>query len=1091
LLDEKKTMKIAQIAPLAERCPPRLYGGTERIVSYLTDELVRQGHDVTLFASGDSLTRAELVPSSDMALRLNNNVLDHLPYHLVMLDAVRRRAAEFDVLHFHVDLLQFPIIHGFSDKTLTTLHGRQDLPDLLPFYKAFQDVPLASISYDQRRPLPAHVNWAGNVYHGLPRDLLQFAPAPSGNYLVFLGRISPEKRPDRAIEIAVRAGLPLIMAAKVDKVDQAYWDDIIEPLVQRHACVNYIGEINEQQKADLLGNALGLLFPIDWPEPFGLVMIEAMACGTPIIAFRSGAVGEIIDHGITGFIVDDVTGAVEAVSRTKTLDRNKVRQEFEKRFTVERMARDYLDIYRSLASNPRAATSTNGGQKMRPAPASVEDAPAEQYSVPANASLPERQLRTLKHDDIFAVFDGNGDAVEETGNPTGIYYRDTRYLSALSLTLDGARPILLSSTIRDDNATLTCDLSNPDLYRRTGELALGHDLIHIRRTRFLFNTACFERISIRNFDDKPCIMRLAIRFSADFADLFEVRGSTRAARGTNEPPDVTTGQVTLSYTGLDHKRRSTRLRFDPAPAKLTSSEAIFEIELAPYKRQLVFVEINCDPATEGSPVHRAFFLSLRDARRALRKLVSGAASVTTSNETFNESVRRNVADLYLLTTKTPQGSYPYAGIPWFSTVFGRDALITALQTLWLDPSIASGVLGYLAANQADRVDEAADAEPGKILHEVRHGEMAELGEVPFRRYYGSIDSTPLFIMLAGAYLERTGDLAKIRDIWPNIERALAWIENYGDRDGDGFVEYGRRTEQGLANQGWKDSQDAIFHADGKLARGTIALAEVQAYVYAAWQAAADIACQLGEPGRADEWREKAEALRQRFDKAFFDLELGTYVLALDGEKRPCRVRSSNAGHALFTGIAFPERATPVVAALMAGSSFSGWGLRTVASTEARYNPMSYHNGSVWPHDNALVASGFARYGFRREAGRIFGGLFAASTYIDLRRLPELFCGFPRQRSNGPTFYPVACSPQAWAAAAALSLIQSCLGLSFDVAASEIILERPVLPDFLNSLTIRGLSLQGGSVDLSVSRAGSEVAVTVLERRGDIRVLIRN
>ncbi len=762
-----------------------------------------------------------------------------------------------------------------------------------------------------------------------------------------------------------------------------------------------------------------------------------------------------------------------------------MRAKFDERFTAQRMARDYLQVY---AAMPGVTGFGPAGAPDAAAASAERGPPFEQFFVPAATSLQERQLRTLKHDDMFAVFDQNGDAQAAAGNPTGIYYRDTRYLSRLSLTFDGARPILLSSTIRDDNATLTCDLTNPDLYHKNGEPAFQHDLVHIRRSRFLWNEACYERVAVRNYDDQPRTIRIAVQFAADFADLFEVRGTRRNVHGTMELTDVGPARVILAYTGRDKKRRRTSVAFEPAPDRLGSNEAFFDLHLNAGDSKLIFVEIRCDPEHDVGATAATFYLALRNARRAMRALSSRAASVATSNEIFNEAVRRDVADLYLLTTNMPQGPYPYAGIPWFSTAFGRDALITSLQTLWLDPAIARGVLGFLADNQASAADPAADAEPGKILHEVRHGEMAELGEVPFRHYYGSIDSTPLFIMLAGAYLKRTGDLATMRQLWPHIERALSWIDTDGDRDGDGFVEYGRRTAEGLANQGWKDSQDAIFHADGTLARGTIALVEVQGYVYAAWQGAAEIGRRLGLEERALRLEDKAERLRKRFDEAFYDEALGTYVLALDGEKKPCRVRSSNAGYALLTGIAYPERAAAVVKTLMAGSSFSGWGVRTIASTEARYNPMSYHNGSVWPHDNALIAAGFARYGFRQEAARIFEGLFAASMYIDLRRLPELFCGFPRQRSNGPTFYPVACSPQAWAAAAPLSLIQSSLGLAFDPDAAEVIFENPVLPPFLDAITLRGLSVPGGSVDVSLTRAQTEVAVTVLERRGGVRVL---
>ncbi|RAX43179.1 glycosyltransferase family 4 protein [Rhizobium tropici] len=340
-------MKIAQIAPLAESVPPKLYGGTERIVSYLTEELVRQGHDVTLFASGDSMTDATLVACSDVALRLNPSVKDHLPHQVVLLEEIRRRAHDFDVLHFHIDLLHFPLIRDFADRTVTTLHGRLDLPDLKPFYKAFPDIPLVSISNDQRRPMPP-VNWSGTVYHGLPTNLLSFTAKPKGNYLAFLGRISPEKRPDRAIRIAAKVGMPLKIAAKIDNADKAYWDTVIAPMVKSHPNVEFIGEINEHQKADFLGNAGALLFPIDWPEPFGLVMIEAMACGTPVVAFGCGSVPEVIDNGVSGIVVDSVTEAAENVEWALRMDRNKVRATFERRFSAERMARDYLAIYRNL-----------------------------------------------------------------------------------------------------------------------------------------------------------------------------------------------------------------------------------------------------------------------------------------------------------------------------------------------------------------------------------------------------------------------------------------------------------------------------------------------------------------------------------------------------------------------------------------------------------------------------------------------------------------------------------------------------------------------------------------------------------------------
>ena len=712
----------------------------------------------------------------------------------------------------------------------------------------------------------------------------------------------------------------------------------------------------------------------------------------------------------------------------------------------------------------------------------------EAFIVSASSSLSELRPLVLKHGDSFGVFDAKGDALSSQGGTQGLYYRDTRHLSHFSVTLNDRRPMVLSSTLRDDNATLTCDLANPDMFDDGGRVVLEHDLIHLRRTRFLWKATCFERICIRNFDEETQSLRLGIVFAADFADLFEVRGVARPVRGETHAPALKDGQVTMRYSGLDNKERLTTLRFDPAPDSLSSNQALFGFNLAPGETRSIFLEIDCQQGESPVRPVRAYFTALRDARRELRARSVRAASIDSSNDLFNEAARRAVADLYMLMTDLPEGLYPYAGIPWYSTVFGRDAIITALMMLWLDPTVARGVLGHLAAHQATSVDPAADAEPGKILHEARHGEMADLGEVPFRCYYGSVDSTPLFVMLAGDYLVRTDDVETCRRLWPHIEAALDWIETSGDRDGDGFVEYARRSVQGLANQGWKDSHDAIFHADGSLARGPIALVEVQAYVYAAWRAAERITRRFGWRHRSADFQAKAEALRHRFDEQFFDEELGTYALALDGDKKPCRVHASNAGHALFAGIALPERADPVAKALMGSSSFCGWGIRTVASGEARYNPMSYHNGSVWPHDNALIAAGFARYGRRAEAAKVFESLFNASTYVDLRRLPELFCGFARQRSRGPTFYPVACSPQAWAAAAPLHFVQSCLGLSFEAEVNRIVFRQPTLPAFLDEIVLRGLSLPAGKIDVAVRRADCGFVVDVLDRPSSVEVV---
>jgi glycogen debranching enzyme len=720
---------------------------------------------------------------------------------------------------------------------------------------------------------------------------------------------------------------------------------------------------------------------------------------------------------------------------------------------------------------------------------SVDEAPGPQFAIAVSATLQQRRTRTLKHGDSFAVFDHRGDIGGEPGNPEGLYHRDTRMLSQLQLLLEEGRPLLLSSMTQDDNAVFTADLSNPDLLE-DGQIALRRENIHLNRMKFIWNGACYERLVVRNFSDRPLSLRLTYRFASDFADLFEVRGEHRKARGESRAALASNHGVVLRYRGLDDIERVTQIAFFPAPKTLTTARADFEISLKPRATRRIFVRVGCTGAAQGEWSGRSFYRLMRAARHALKESSERAASVDSSNSVYNEIVRRSVSDLYMLITDTPQGPYPYAGIPWFSTPFGRDGIITALMTLWLDPSIARGVLGFLAATQAVSTEPERDAEPGKILHEMRHGEMANLREVPFGRYYGSVDATPLFLLLLGEYFRRTGDLETVRSLWPNAEAALGWIDGYGDRDGDGFVEYHRQTNEGLANQGWKDSFDAIFHQDGRLAEGPIALCEVQAYVYGAKRHASVLAEALGIPQRAAALAEQAESLRQKFEAQFWCEDLSTYALALDGEKRPCRVISSNAGQVLFAGIASAERAQRVAATLLSPAVFGGWGIRTVGASESRYNPMSYHNGSIWPHDNGLIAMGFARYGLQKSAAQVFGALFDAAAYMDLRRLPELFCGFPRRERNAPTQYPVACSPQAWASATPLCLLQASLGLELLDRTGEVKFYRPVLPDFLDHVHLRNLRLSTGSVDVLLHRQDNNIGVTVTRRNGDVVVVTR-
>jgi glycogen debranching enzyme len=713
----------------------------------------------------------------------------------------------------------------------------------------------------------------------------------------------------------------------------------------------------------------------------------------------------------------------------------------------------------------------------------------DEYYVRASSALADDRTRVLKYGDTFAVFNRYGD-IEPLGTSRfGLFHAETRHLSRFTVRLNQKQPLLLSSTVREDNAFLSVDLTNVDTIL-DGDVELPRGTVHLFRLQFLRDATCYQFFRLLNYGLQPVKVSLLLQFDADFADIFEVRGTKRARKGERLPDRAEGNCAVLSYRGLDHVLRATCLEFSHQPTSLSTREAIFQIALDPKEERAVCCTICCE--RDAQPVTVApFYAAFRELEQKFERPGIDECAITTPSETFNTWLTRSSADLRMLIEGNPEGPYPYAGVPWFNTVFGRDGIITALECLWMAPRIAEGVLKYLAETQATEEIPERDAEPGKILHEMRRGEMAVTNEVPFARYYGSVDSTPLFVMLAGAYFLRTANLSFLKEIWPNIKRAIEWMDTYGDRDKDGFVEYAQRSSKGLVQQGWKDSHDSVFHGDGRMADPPIALCEVQGYVYAAKRSAALIARAFQETEFADRLETQSEALRDRFDQAFWCQELGMYALALDGNKNQCRVRSSNAGHALLCRIAKEERASVLVASLMTEELFSGWGIRTIGAGEARYNPMSYHNGSVWPHDNALIGLGFSLYGFQQQACEILHGLFEVSRAVELQRLPELFCGFhkrPGPGSNGPTLYPVACAPQAWSAGAVFLLLRACLGMTVRAPERQICFDHPVLPSGLDEVHIENLKVVDASVDLLVHRHHGGVDVEVLRRRGEIEIL---
>ena len=713
----------------------------------------------------------------------------------------------------------------------------------------------------------------------------------------------------------------------------------------------------------------------------------------------------------------------------------------------------------------------------------------EQYYILASSSRVDDRTNVLRANESFAVMDRFGDMAPVGMGELGLYHQGTRFLSLQSLEVEGRRPLLLSSAVRADNSALVVNMTNPDLHA-DGTVRVARGDLHVARETVLADGACYQELRFANYGHSAATIRVSLQFDADYVDLFEVRGTQRARRGAMLPTERTADGLCFGYRGLDGVVRRTRIECHPAPERIGERSVELVVALPPRASSRYLVSLICEI---GGEAHLPSATTFEAAQERAAQLLDGGLGPTpaieSSSVAFNRWMDRSFADLHMMMSRTPYGAYPYAGVPWYNTPFGRDGIITALETLWIDPGIARGVLSFLAATQATETDPERDAEPGKILHESRTGEMATLGEIPFGRYYGSVDATPLFIMLAGAYLHATDDLAFLRDLWPAVTRALDWLEQRGDPDGDGFVEYHRMRDTGLAHQGWKDSQDAVFHADGTLATGPIALCEVQGYAYAARLAAGRLAGRLGEAELGGRLRREADALRRRFERAFWREELGTYALALDGDKRPCEIRTSNPGHCLFAGIVSRSRARRVMQALLSDASFSGWGVRTVALTESRYNPMSYHNGSVWPHDNAIIAAGFARYGFGEGAVRLTEALFEAAGQTSLRRLPELYCGFERRPREGPILYPVACSPQTWAAASPFLLLRSCLGLTISARRRRVTLRRPRLPRFLRWVRLRGLAVGEHTIDLTLEHHGIEVAAHVERRSGPIEVQV--
>jgi glycogen debranching enzyme len=698
-----------------------------------------------------------------------------------------------------------------------------------------------------------------------------------------------------------------------------------------------------------------------------------------------------------------------------------------------------------------------------------------------------REVQVIKDDRTFLVTDRFGDIPPGNTAALGLYHMDTRFLSGLELVVNEVKPLLLHSST-ERNYSQIVELTYPfESIDREG--LHRKENVSVQRHRVL-SGSLFERIRVRNFGTKARTLKLTVDFAADFLDIFEVRGLFRENRGQHQPSEVERSRVTLSYRGLDGGLRSTTLRFSPAPDELDESRAVFSLEIQPAEGFELVVE--AVPRVEGTAGSRATMQQAEERLgREYTRWRKRCTRFKTSNVQLSQFLDRAILDLRMLTAHDDDGTeYIDAGVPWYSALFGRDALITAYQALAVNTDLAWSTLRGLAALQGKKDDEWKEEEPGKILHEARVGELARAGTIPHTPYYGAVDSTPLWLsVLHGAY-RWTGDLEAVRELWPNVLAALDWIDEHGDLDGDGYVEYRRRSERGLDNQGWKDSGDAIAHVDGTLAEPPIALVEVQGYVYQAKKNIARLARDLGEPDLAERLDKEAEELKVRFNRDFWVEEQGFFALALDGSKRPVETLTSNPGHCLWSRIVDDDKAARVVRRLLSPGLSSGWGIRTLAAKQAPYDPIGYHTGSVWPHDNALIAHGMRRYGFDREARQVLDQLALAGAFFPYARFPEVFCGFSTDEVPVPVQYPVACRPQAWASGSPLLMVRSYGGFSADAPGGKLYIDRPHLPAWLQRIEILGMRVGKARIDLVFSNNDGITATEIPRKDGELEILIR-
>lgn len=712
------------------------------------------------------------------------------------------------------------------------------------------------------------------------------------------------------------------------------------------------------------------------------------------------------------------------------------------------------------------------------------------------------ELLALIRGNTFFAAQRHGNVLPPGAPNVGLFHADTRFISHLELRVNGQQPGVLSST------TVGSDASRIDLTAR-GEEASGENLdlpvtgIYIRREQLLENDRFYETLEIHSFNNEEVKLTIELLFDADFMDIFQVRGLLRGTAGEYFVPQVNGTSVRFYYEGLDERSRATDICFSPAPHKLEERRAFWSLKVPGRSHQTIRTTIAMSVSEPGQRNRDGALLAChgRTFEDAWPKAIydqdewdERCTRFRSDNEIFDALLRTSTEDFYALRMHENQGTSIAAGVPWFAALFGRDSLISSFETLVLDPELARGTLCVLAAYQGNQSNDERDEDPGKILHERRSGEMTNTNEVAFGRCYGSVDATPLFLILAHAYLQWTGDTALLGHLHGPVRRATEWILNYGDLDGDGLIEYQRRNPKGLFNQGWKDSGDAIRHKDGSIAQPPIALIEVQGYATRALGVASELLAGLRDHELAAKAKKRSEELHRLIDERFWEEGPAFYGLALDRDKNLCRVDSSNPGHLLFAQAIGRERARQVCDRMLQSGLFSGWGIRTLSSDEQSYNPMSYHCGSVWPHDNALIGYGMALYGFYREAAKVFDSLYDAALRFRDYRLPELFCGFTRQQKGEPVHYPVSCSPQAWAAGAPFLLLKGLLGITPNASAGELAIIDPHLPLFISRLRMENLRVGNSRVTLDFKREHDRTHCNLVDMQGEqlkVNILFRS